>query len=142
LASERRFYETNEETDTPSGDGIIDDLQEAQQAEQAFKDAGYDAESVRLMEGSEVLDKAQELEENKNWFQRFLSSFQDTTDETGANIYQAAAKQGKQVLHVHANSEQDVDKISALMMRYHAHAVKFFGNWAVSDVPPQSIQDH
>jgi hypothetical protein len=122
--------------------GIIDDLQEAQQAEQAFKDAGYDAESVRLMEGSEVLDKAQELEENKNWFQRFLSSFQDTTDETGANIYQAAAKQGKQVLHVHANSEQDVDKISALMMRYHAHAVKFFGNWAVSDVPPQSIQDH
>ena len=122
--------------------GIIDDLQEAQQAEQAFKEAGYDAQQIRLMESHEVLEKTHDLEEGKNWFQRFLSSFQGTTDETGAHIYQLAAQQGKQVLHVRADSEKDVDKISALMMRYHAHAVKFFGSWSVSDVPPQSIPEH
>ena len=122
--------------------GIIDDLQEAKQAEQAFKEAGYAAENVRLMKSNEVLEKVNELNENKNWFQRFLSSFQGTTDETGAHVYQLAAQQGKQILHVRADSQQDVDKISALMMRYHAHAVKFFGNWSVSDVPPQSIPGH
>lgn len=119
--------------------GIIDDHQEAQQAEEAFKQAGYDANEVRLMEGQEVLQKVRQLDEEKNWFQRFLSSFQGSTDETGAHIYQVAAKQGKHVLHVHANSQDEVDKISALMQRYHAHTVKFFGSWSVADVPPQSV---
>jgi hypothetical protein len=122
--------------------GIIDDLQEAQEAEQAFKQAGYDAQNIRLMESHEAVEKAQDLEEGKNWFQRFLSSFQNTTDETGSDIYQRAAQQGKQILHVRADSQEDVDKISALMMRYHAHAVKFFGTWSVADVPPQSIPGH
>jgi hypothetical protein len=94
------------------------------------------------MEGQEVLDKAQELDEGKNWLQRFLSSFQDSTDDTGAHVYERAAQQGKQILHVRADSQEDVDKISALMMRYHAHAIKFFGPWSVSDVPPQSIPGH
>ena len=119
--------------------GVIDDLQEAQQAEQAFKQAGYDAQKIRLMEGHEATEKVQELEEGKNWFQHFLSSFQNSTDETGSDVYQLAAQQGKQILHVRADSQADVDKISALMMRYHAHAVKFFGSWSVSDIPPQSL---
>lgn len=121
--------------------GIIDNHQEAQQAAQAFREAGYDASEVRLMEGHDVLQKAQQLEEEKNWLQRFLSSFQDSSDETGAHIYQVAAKQGKHVLHIRANSPEDVDKISALMQRYHAHTVKFFGSWSVADIPPQSVSE-
>lgn len=122
--------------------GIIDDLQEAQQAVQAFEKAGYEAEEIRLMESQEVLDKAHELNEGKNWLQRILSSFQNTTDETGAHVYELAAQQGKQILHVRADSQEDVDKISALMTRYHAHAIKFFSPWSVSDIPPQSIPGH
>lgn len=121
--------------------GIIDNHQEAQQAAQAFREAGYDASKVRLMEGHDVLQKAQQLDEEKNWLQRFLASFQDSSDETGAHIYQVAAKQGKHVLHVRANSPEDVDRISALMQRYHAHTVKFFGSWSVADIPPQSVPE-
>ncbi|HVU65894.1 MAG TPA: hypothetical protein VHD63_02135 [Ktedonobacteraceae bacterium] len=122
--------------------GVIDNLQEARQAVRAFKDAGYDADEIRLMEGQEVLDKAQELDENKNWLQRVLSSFQDTTDETGAHVYLLAAQRGRQILHVRANSEEDVNRISELMMQYHAHTIKYFSPWSVSDVPPQSIPGH
>lgn len=53
-----------------------------------------------------------------------------------------AAQQGKQILHVRANSDEDVNKISALMLRYHAHAIKFFSPWSVADIPPQSIPGH
>ncbi len=120
--------------------GIIDDVQEARQARQAFQDAGYATDEVRLMESQEAQQKVQDLDEEKNWLQRFLSSFQGTTDETGVHVYQSAAREGKQILHVHANSQEEVDKISALMQRYHAHAIKFFGSWSVADVPPQSIQ--
>ena len=122
--------------------GIIDDLQDAQNAVQAFKEAGYNASEIRLMESQEVIDKIQQLDEDKNWLQRILASFQDNTDETGVHIYQLAAQQGKQILHVRANSDKDVDKISTLMMRYHAHAIKFFSPWSVSDITPKSIQGH
>jgi len=119
--------------------GIVDDLQEARQAVQAFKQAGYDTDEIRLMESGEVVQKEQQLDEKKNWLQRLFSSFQNTTDETGAHVYEEAARQGKHVLHVHADSQEEVDKISALMQHYHAHAVKFFGTWSVADVPPQSV---
>ena len=108
---------------------------------QLLHDAGYEAEEVRLMEGGEVLQKAKELDEQKNWLQRLLSSFQDRTDETGADVYQREARAGKHVLHVRADSPDEVDKISALMQRYGAHTVKFFGTWSVADGPPQSVAD-
>ena len=121
--------------------GVIDDHQAARQATQAFRNAGYKTEEVRLMEGQEVLQKAKELDEQKNWLQRLLSSFQDTTDETGASVYLREARAGKHVLHVRADAPEEVDKISALMQRYGAHTVKFFGTWSVADLPPQSVAD-
>lgn len=135
---------------TPSGSlyprnyvvGVIDNLQEAQEAVKAFEQAGYDPREIRLFESGEALQKVQELEEGKNWLQRFLSSFQDATDETGVSIYQESAEQGKQILHVRAHSAEDVDKISALMVKYHAHAIKFFSPWSVSDINPKTVQKH
>lgn len=121
--------------------GVIDNHRDAEQATEAFKQAGYNTCGVRLMEGHEVLQKVQQLDEAKNWLQRFLSSFQGATDETGVHVYQAAASEGKHILHVRADSPGDVDKISALMHRYHAHAVKFFGPWSVADIPPQSVPE-
>jgi hypothetical protein len=129
--------------------GVIDDLQEALQAEQAFKDAGYDASTTRLMESQEAVTKIRELELKKNPFQRFFSSFQATTDETGADIYRFEAKLGHHILYVRACSSylricspQEVEQICALMERFHAHAVKFFSFWSVEDIPPKNIQKH
>jgi hypothetical protein len=129
--------------------GVIDDLQEAQRAEQAFKDAGYDANTTRLMESHEAITKIQELEHNRNPIQRFLSSFQATTDETGADIYRFEARQGHHILYVRACSTyvracspKEVAQICDLMERFHAHIVKFFSFWAVEDIPPKSVQKH
>lgn len=121
--------------------GVIDGLQEAQEARQAFRKAGYTAEEIRLMESKETLQKAQELEEDKNPLQRLLSSFQDTTDETGAHIYQLEAQKGNHILYVRADREEEVDKIAALMQCYHAHAVKYFGSWSVADIPPRDMPE-
>lgn len=118
--------------------GVIDDLQEAQRAQQAFQMAGYTAEEIRLMKSEEVTHKAQELEEEKNPFQRFLSSFQGVTDETGVHVYEREAQKGHHILYVRADREEEVEAIAALMQRYHAHIVKFFGSWSVADIPPGS----
>lgn len=118
--------------------GVIDNLQEARRAQEAFREAGYHAEEIRLMESQEITQKAEELEETKNPLQRFLSSFQETTDETGAHVYQVEAQKGRHILYVRADSDDEVEKIAALMQQYHAHAVKYFGPWSVADVPPQN----
>lgn len=129
--------------------GVIDDLQEAQKAAQAFNNAGYDASTTRLMESQEAIAKLQELEGRKNRFQRFFSSFQATTDETGADIYRFEARQGHHILFVRACASTiracslgEIQQISTLMERFHAHAIKFFGFWAVEDLPPQNTPQH
>jgi len=128
---------------------VIDNLQEAQQAAQAFNAAGYDASTTRLMESQEALTKIQELESRKNRFQRFFSSFQAITDETGADVYRSEARQGHHILFVRACASairtcslDEIQQISKLMEQFHAHAIKFFGFWAVEDLPPESKPQH
>jgi hypothetical protein len=119
--------------------GVINDFQEAQQARQAFREAGYTADEIRLMESTEAIQKARDLEKEKNPLQHFLSSFQGTTDETGAHVYLLEAQKGNHILYVHADTEEQVDEIAALMQRYHAHIIKFFGALSVADIPPQAL---
>lgn len=129
--------------------GVIDNLQEAQQAAQAFNDSGYDVNTTRLMESPEAIAKLQELEERKNRFQRFFSSFQAATDETGVDIYRFEARQGHHILfvractfNIRACSLNEIQQISDLMERFHAHAIKFFGFWAVEDLPAKGQTRH
>ena len=122
--------------------GVIDDLEDAQQASQAFIDTGYSINETRLMESQEALEKIQELENGKNRFQRFFSSFQAATDETGADVYHFEAKLGHHILYVRAFSQNDIAKICELMEHFNAHTMKFFGVWSVADLPPRKIQQH
>jgi hypothetical protein len=122
--------------------GVIDDLEDAQQASQAFADTGYAINEIRLMVSQEALDKVQELENRKNRFQRFFSSFQSATDETGADVYHFEAKLGHHILYVRAFSQSEIEKICELMERFHAHTMKFFGMWSVADIAPRKMEQH
>jgi hypothetical protein len=112
--------------------GIIDDVREAEQAEQAFRNAGYDSGTLRLFEGREAVEKAQELEAQKNWLQRLLSGLQDAPNET---IFQQEAQRGHSILKIRANSRQEVEYIRDLLVQFHAHTITFFGPWSVEDLP-------
>lgn len=121
---------------------VIDDLWEAQQAAQAFIESGYDVSNIRLMDSHEALEKIHELEAGRNWLQRFFSSFQGTTDETGAAVYKSEAQKGYHILHVHATTSQEVERIRDILEVYHAHTIKYFGPWSVEDLPPRHVQRH
>ena len=121
---------------------VIDDLEEAQKAVEAFRGANYEDSVVRLMDSQAALAKIQELEQRKNVFQRFFSSFQGATDETGAEVYRYEAKQGHHILYVRACassirtcSTREISEIRSILEKHHARAVKFFGTWAVEDIP-------
>ncbi len=121
---------------------VFDNLADGRQALQAFRDAGYEADTVRLMDASETIAKVSELEKRKNPFQRFFSSFQGATDETGAEIYLLEAKEGHHILYVRACATSmrtcrtdEISEIRAILKAHKARTVKFFGTWAVEDIP-------
>jgi hypothetical protein len=122
---------------------VFDDLTEGRQAQEAFRAAGYDSNTVRLMESQEALNKLKELEQQKNVFQRFLSSFQDATDDTGADIFTFEVKQGHHLLFVRACgaslracAPEEIAQIRTILGRFHARTIKFFSPWWVEDVAP------
>ncbi|HLI69434.1 MAG TPA: hypothetical protein VKV19_06705 [Ktedonobacteraceae bacterium] len=128
---------------------VINDLQEAMQAVEAFQAAGFDASTVRLMKASELLEKIQELEQRKSAFQRFFSSFQDINNETGMEVYQLEAKQGHHILYIRTcapsvctSPSREIGRIREILGRYRAHTIKFFGTWSVEDIPPLHLQKH
>jgi hypothetical protein len=111
--------------------GVIDDVREAERAEQAFRNAGYDSSTLRLFGGREAVEKAQELEAQKNWVQHLLSGFQNAPEATS---YQQEAQRGHNILNVRANSHQEVEHIRDLLVQFHAHMITFFGPWSVEDL--------
>ena len=122
---------------------VIDNLDVAKQAQQAFMDAGFDANTVRLMDSQEALNKLQELDQQKNFFQRFISSFQDATDDTGIDVFIFEAKQGNHLLFVRACdaflracSLEEMRQIREILGNYHARTIKLFSPWWVEDMPP------
>jgi hypothetical protein len=121
---------------------VFDDLEDAQQAARAFYAAGYEENTVRVMDAQEALTKIQELDARKNPFQRFFSSFQGATDETGAEVYRFEATLGHHLLYVRACassirtcSTREIGQIRSILKTYRAYTVKFFGTWAVEDIP-------
>jgi hypothetical protein len=121
---------------------VFDDLRDARQAARAFYDSGYEENTVRVMDARETLARIEQLDAQKNPFQRFFSSFQGATDETGAQIYRFEATQGHHMLYVRACassirtcSTREIGQIRAILKAHRAHTVKFFGTWAVEDIP-------
>src|SRR5258708_1671312 len=100
----------------------------------------------------EAKAKLDELNYQKNIFQRFLSSFQDATDDTGTDVYRFEAKEGHHLLFVRACdaslracSPEEIRQIRELLGRYHARTVKLFSPWWVEDLPPlkqSNAQEH
>lgn len=127
----------------------FDNLEEAKQALQACHEAGFDSSTARLMESHEALEKEHELQHSKNRLQRFFSSFQNATDETGADVYSFEARLGHHLLFVRACSAyirtcstQEIDQIRDIMERFHGHTIKFFSQWWVEDIPPRKKVGH
>lgn len=128
---------------------VIDNLEEAQRAVQALSQASYQESVVRLMDAQAALTKIQELERKRTVLQRLFASPQDVTDEASIETYRAEAKQGHQILYVRADapsmrshSTKEVREILNILEAHQAHTVKFFGNWAVEDLPLRRMERH
>jgi hypothetical protein len=116
--------------------GVIDTLQEAEQAVRALQDAGYHAQDVHLIPGQDFIAGVQEWKQRKSPLAQVVEIFLASDDEGFArDTYLHEAEQGHAILSVRLPSSEQVNQVRDILVNYHAHQIKYFGRWAIEDVP-------
>ncbi len=114
--------------------GVIDNLQEAEKAVQALRNAGYDGENIRLYRRQEVVQLAQDQEKKQNILTRLAIAL-DEDEDVEVQFFEEEACRGHHLLHVYAPTAVLVDRARDIFVAYHAHTIKYFGSWAIADLP-------
>ena len=107
---------------------VFDDLQDAMQAVQALRAAGYDARDIHLMASWDYMEAVERRQAPMN----FLSSI----DEDFVNVYLHQARRGHHILVVHLSRYEQILEVRTLLASHHAHLVKYVSTWTFADLLP------
>ncbi|MGH2515464.1 MAG: hypothetical protein ACRDHP_07395 [Ktedonobacterales bacterium] len=114
--------------------GVIDNPDEAQRAKQAALDAGYTEQDVVLLHGSDAINLAQAKTQQNPVTRVYAWLARAITDPgTAEQEYVEEARQGHSLLSIRAEEPDEVDRAVQLLDRFHAHRVKHFGQWVLTD---------
>ena len=115
---------------------VIDTLQEAEQAVHALQDAGYHAQDIHLISSQEFIADVREWKQQKNPLSRLVEIFLGSDDEgfPGA-MYLDEAEQGHAILSMRLSASEQMNQVRDILVNYHAHQIKYFGRWAITDLP-------
>lgn len=113
---------------------ILSDGREAGQAARAFRDAGF--ADVVVFDGPQAL-QAIESKEHKasplaRAWDRLALRLSDDTDARQEAL--EALRQGHAWVAVYASDGAQVDQAEGILRAHGAHAPRFFGRWAITDL--------
>jgi len=117
--------------------GVLDSLQEAEQAVQALVDAGYHVEDMALIPSQDFPSALQEHVRKEGRFWHIMHQLQVTTDEGSlGELLEASAPPGSAIISLYVPQGEHLDEVSALLFNHGARLVKYVGNWSVEDLFP------
>lgn len=112
---------------------VIDDPEQARQAADELRRAGCSPEQVGLFTGEQVLANHQAYLRQRNLLERVEALF--ASDEGEAlQGYLEAAEAGASFIAVHTPDVQDVERYRGILTQHHAHAIKHYGKWVLTDL--------
>ncbi|HLV97418.1 MAG TPA: hypothetical protein VKT82_01965 [Ktedonobacterales bacterium] len=119
--------------------GVIDDLDEAEQARSALEQAGWKADEVRLFRGKPAVQKIEQIEAERSLPERLAATVRGATSDEGpiSEVYETEAEQGHQILAVYAHDPAEVERARRILAAHQAHALEYFGSWVITDLPAQ-----
>jgi hypothetical protein len=120
--------------------GVLDSLQEGEQAVQELVDAGYHAQDITFIPSQDFPSAFQERLQKEGLFWRMMHQLQVTTDEGSVGeLLEASARQGSHIIAISVPQREHVDDVSALLFKHGARLVKYIGTWSVEDLfPPEA----
>lgn len=118
---------------------VIDNLDQAEQAVSELELAGWKAYEVRLFLGTSAIQKLDVLGDHCSLPARIAAALRSATSDEGSISarYEAEAERGHQILAVYADASEQVERAHAILARHRAHAIEYFGSWAITDLPAQ-----
>ncbi len=122
--------------------GMLDSLQEGEQAVQALVDAGYHVEDIALIPSQNFPLALQERSRKDGLFWRMIHRLQVTSDEGSlSELYLAAAREGSHIIIVYVPQREHIGDVSAILFNHGARLVKYIGNWSIEDLFPPIKSD-
>lgn len=116
--------------------GVIDTLQEAQQAVHAMQDADFSAEDIHLIQSQDFIAGVQEWKQRRSPLVQVVEIFLASYDEGfPGETYLHEAEQGHAILSVRLSMSERVNQVCDILVNSRAHEIKYFGRWAITDLP-------
>ncbi len=118
---------------------VIDDLAAAERAVSGLRQAGWKSDDVRLVRGKPATQQIERIEGQRSVPTRITAAVRGATSEEGSisKMYEAEAEQGHQLVAVYADSPEQVERARRILAEHGAHAIEYFGSWAITDLPGQ-----
>ena len=122
--------------------GIFDDSDSGVSAAEDLKANGFDAADIELFCGVPGAETYDFTGEGHGLGAQFLRAFRNITyDRVIMDRYQAALRDGHCVLMVHIRKTVRKDEAAAIMHRYNAVQVDYFGLAATTAIPVSGSED-
>jgi hypothetical protein len=130
MAREQRVATTNRLL------AVLDQTTAARHAADALLRAGFPADAVMVLQGDGDADRIDSLgKAGGRWAQaRRLLSFTVMDQMVDLAVYEAALRDGRAVIAVHARAPGDRERAKHVLAAAGAHFMNFFGRFATEDV--------
>ena len=104
---------------------VFNDRQEALQAAQVLREAGFNAGNIHVMTNSDYIEAV-------GRGQSFIGAF--TSDDF--DVYLDEARRGSTILAVRPSSHGQMERVRDLLAPHGAHCVKYIDTWTVAQLLP------
>lgn len=109
---------------------IVADLQEAEHALVALREAGFD--EVYLYNGKEVIEDYAAWKAHRGPFQR-IEWVLSLDEDLNFKEYLRAAERGHNIIMVHAPECEAARPANAILEHYHAYGMRHYGRWTIHE---------
>jgi hypothetical protein len=115
---------------------VLDEAAAATRATDALRDAGFPAHAVTVLRGDEDADRIDSLGKvgGRMARARRLLSFTMMDQMVDLAVYEAALRDGRTVVAVHARAAGDKERARQVLASEGAHFMNFFGRFATEDI--------
>jgi hypothetical protein len=116
---------------------VVDDAAQVDATITELRAQGVHAEDIQVLHGQEVVDRVDAsgahcgLLKHLMWY--VASVFSD--EREFARGYEAEGRAGRYLLAVHVHAVDEVEKVRATIGAHGGHEMRFFGHWAITDLP-------
>jgi len=116
--------------------GVIDDPQQAEQAQRALLQAGFSQENVLLLHGDDALQRLNAKDEKRGpmgWMMKVVSDI--VTDASAfEDSYVDEAKNGHSIINVQVSEQDQMGRARQIIADHGGHYIKHFGDWVITDL--------